>query len=868
MTDPPERVGPYHLLGVIGEGGMGVVYEAEQHEPVKRRVALKMMKVGMDTGEVLARFEAERQALAIMDHPGIAKVHDAGRTEQGRPFFVMELVEGERIDLYCDRNRLTARQRVELFIRVCEAVQHAHQKGIIHRDLKPSNVLVSELDGRPACKIIDFGIARAVDYEADSEERLTRAGVVMGTPAYMSPEQLLEDSAAVDTRSDVYAVGVMLYETLIGALPREKDTYRGMGLLAAVLNDPRAPSERFFGLPNTQETVAADRGTDPSTLRRQLQGDLDWIVMKAIAAEPERRYDSISALAQDLSRFLRYEPVVARPPTIGYRLRKFVRRNRAAATAAAIGLVAVLGGATAAVVGMVTAQRAEAVATREAETATQVSAFMAEIFAAADPNMTRGATITAQEILDAGAERIRTELIEEPLVRAELMRILGDVYVSLGVFADGQSLHESALEIYATHGEAADTAVAWSQLALAYTLLWTGDFERADSFALAAMTGLEATVGKEHKLYGDAFDQLVNSRLASGRSTEDLMDEIVAQLESRRRNGLGEEVSNAMDHLCWSYLRANDAVAADSMCAATLEYRREYYGGEHPALISILGRVADARSLLGDGEGRLAAQLERVRVARAVFDGPHYETAAALGGVADAYQGLGLPSEALPRAGEALEMFREVLEPGHPEVLYAMGRVASGHAAQSDLAGAADSYREVVAERRRFGRTSDGQWVTDLNSWGFFAFRAGRLVEADSALHEALVFMEADRDELNQGRNIITTNYARVAAALGRSEEALRYARLAEERLSEVLGPDHWRAAAARTVRGRALTQQGDYEAASEALTESWEIMREAQPVGSAYRRDVLEYLIELSEARGRARDAERWRELLREETG
>jgi serine/threonine protein kinase len=338
-----SRIGPYKLLQKIGEGGCGVVYMAEQERPVRRRVALKIIKLGMDTRSVIARFEAERQALALMDHPNIARVLDAGATETGRPYFVMELVHGVRITEYCDKSSLSTRQRLELFIQVCHAIQHAHQKGIIHRDIKPSNVLVTLHDGVPVPKVIDFGIAKAMEEKLTDKTLFTMFGHFIGTPAYMSPEQAQMSGLDVDTRSDIYSLGVLLYELLTGKTPFDQNELMASGLdeMRRTLRErePHRPSTKLDTLPNTELTMTAQRRhVEPPGLRSELQGDLDWVVMKALEKDRTRRYETAYGLAMDIVRFLHDEPVVARPPSRFYRFRKLVQRNRALFTA--IGAVA------------------------------------------------------------------------------------------------------------------------------------------------------------------------------------------------------------------------------------------------------------------------------------------------------------------------------------------------------------------------------------------------------------------------------------------------------------------------------------------------------------------------------------------------
>jgi non-specific serine/threonine protein kinase/serine/threonine-protein kinase len=444
----PERVGPYEIRAILGEGGMGVVYDAEQHEPVHRRVALKMMKVGMDTREVVARFEAERQALAAMEHPCVAKVFDAGASERGRPYFVMELVRGTPLTQYCDDHRLTVRERVALFADVCRGVQHAHQRGIIHRDLKPSNILITEVDDRPVPKVIDFGIAKATEESGDAG--VTKMGQALGTPAYMSPEQADGGGADLDIRTDVYSLGILLYEVLAGALPftDEELAKGGLQFLSILLtkSTPR-PSARLPALADTQETIAALRRTRVDVLRRTLDGELDWVVMKAIEKDRDRRYSSVGDLLRELEAFLNDQPVEARPPSFGYRAGKFIRRNRAAAGAALVALVAVLGGTVAATVGFLRARAAEAEARLEAQASAEVTDFVTGLFEVSNPSEARGNTVTARELLAAGAERIERELAGQPALQARMMYTIGDVYRSLWLMEEAQALLAQAVTI-------------------------------------------------------------------------------------------------------------------------------------------------------------------------------------------------------------------------------------------------------------------------------------------------------------------------------------------------------------------------------------------------------------------------------------
>ena len=372
------RIGPYKLLQRIGEGGMGSVWMAEQQEPVRRRVALKIIKAGMDSAQVVARFEAERQALALMDHPNIARVFDGGTTAAGRPYFVMELVKGTPITKYCDEHRLTPNNRLELFVQVCLAVQHAHQKGIIHRDLKPSNVLVAPFDGQPVVKVIDFGVAKATGQRLTDKTLFTELGAVVGTLEYMSPEQAELNNQDIDTRSDIYALGVLLYELLTGTTPLSRQQLKQAGFTEMLRmireQEPPRPSTRLTDSRETLPAISAQRQLEPAQLARQVRGDLDCIVMKALDKNRNRRYETANGLARDLQRYLADEAVEAQPPSLRYRLSKVLRRHKGPVLAAALVGLALVGGIIGTSWGLVWAEQAR----QQAETARHAETERAE----------------------------------------------------------------------------------------------------------------------------------------------------------------------------------------------------------------------------------------------------------------------------------------------------------------------------------------------------------------------------------------------------------------------------------------------------------------------------------------------------------
>lgn len=436
-------VGRYKLLEEIAEGGMGIVYMAEQEEPIRRRVALKIIKLGLDTRSVVARFEAERQALALMDHPNIARVFDGGSTERGRPYFVMELVQGVPITEFCDRNHLAADERLNLFLPVCQAIQHAHQKGIIHRDIKPTNVLVTVHDGVPVPKVIDFGVAKATNQKLTEKTLFTNFGTMIGTPAYMSPEQAEISELDIDTRTDIYALGVLLYQLLTGTTPFPEQRLRALGyggIQRVILSeDPERPSTRLSTMGDEQRTVLARNcGGETASLNKLLSGDLDWIVMKCLEKDRNRRYETANGLAADIQAHLNNEPVLARPPSTGYRLQKIIRRNKLPVAAAAAVAIALLAGIAATSWQAVRARHAEEEQRRErvrAEARLKATiGFFREAFSSVSPALADivGAARPRELLANAAASALK-ELRQGEELHAADRFVLGQLHLQLAL---------------------------------------------------------------------------------------------------------------------------------------------------------------------------------------------------------------------------------------------------------------------------------------------------------------------------------------------------------------------------------------------------------------------------------------------------
>ena len=657
----------------------------------------------------LSLTDAERQALAVMNHPGIARVLHAGTTEQGEPWFAMELVRGPPITQYCDARRLPVRQRLLLFISVCQAVQHAHQKGVIHRDLKPSNILVVDQDDVAQPKIIDFGIAKALGPELTSSTLVTLGGQVMGTAAYMSPEQADPAGMDVDTRADIYSLGVILYEVLVGQLPLEPEQIglpRFLAQLVAGETNPPTPSVKLMAARERVARVARERSTDPERLHRDLRGDLDWIVMKAIDPERSRRYESAAGLANDLRRYLANEPVQARPPSTRYRLTKFVQRHRLGVAAAAVVALAVTAGTVLTTVGFVRASRAERRAASEAVAAREVTSFLLDLFRVSDPDEARGNTMTARELLDRGARDLRDRLAGQPLLKARLLSTLGVVYQRMGLFSPARELLEEALRINRgpVRGDpvtrdlvAADVLHAWGNLASS-----RGEFAEADSAHRAALAIRRRIHGPEHPDVAVSISALASVRLSEGRTAE--AESLFVQVVALDRRLLPPEDPRALSDLSnlavvyWSQGRYGEA---EQLFRQTLETQERVLGPDHPDVGGALMNLGAVAWMQEHYEEALRSYLRARTILEKVFGPNHPEVAGIYNNLGETYWKLRRYADAEPLFRRALVIKDSVLAPDHPSIAVTLVGLARMLRDQGRLGEAELLYRRALQIRER-----------------------------------------------------------------------------------------------------------------------------------------------------------------------
>jgi eukaryotic-like serine/threonine-protein kinase len=754
-------VGNFEIVQLIGHGGMGEVWLAEQKLPVRRRVALKLIKSGLDTREVVARFESERQALALMDHPAIAKIFDGGSTPECRPYFAMEYVPGIPITDYCDKHKLEIEERLELFMRVCEGVQHAHQKAIIHRDLKPSNILITEVDGKPAPKIIDFGVAKATAQRLSAATMLTRVGSVIGTPEYISPEQADSAGENIDTRTDVYSLGVVLYELLVGALPLEFGTLSFAELLHKLrYEDAPRPSTKVRPSSDESSTAARNRRIDPPALTRRLRGDLDAITLKALEKERALRYATPMDLAADVQRHLRHEPVLARPSNGAYRARKYIRRHRLGVSLAAAGVLLL---ASVAVLEAVQLRRIE----RESAQRTRITDFMTNMFKVSDPSEGRGNSITAREILDKASKEIGTGLGKDPEVQSQMMYVMGDVYKNLGLYSSAEPLLERSVEIRRRILGPSNVDTLRSMSELGWVLAQEFHCQQAEKL-------LRGTLGLQRQVLG-----------RENRETAKTMIRLACTIGSENF----AEAENLAREATSIQLRTLGSEARDTL------YSSEKLG----SILLQDGKYDEAEKVLRetlDGERR-------------VYGPQQVETAATTEWLGVTLQREGKYAEAEKFLRAAADSQRRILGPEHPTTLVTIAVLGDVLREEGELAEAEKLLRAASdGKRGALGRAHLITVIT-LEDLGQIMDVQGRHAEAEKLLRETLDTASRAFGRENWFTLEATVSLSGALRSMGRYAEAEVLLRETLNIRRRVLGPEHADTALTTYLLACTIARQG-----------------------------------------------------------
>lgn len=808
----------YRAIELLSAGGMGEVWLAEQTRPVQRRVALKVVRWGLDSEEALARFAAECQALAMMAHPGIAQVYDVGVTADGRPCFAMEFVPGIPLTDYCDRHQLGLRDRIELFRQVCLAVQHAHQNGIIHRDLKPGNMLVAEVDGAPCAKVIDFGIAKAVSQRLTGSTLHTEMHRLMGTPAYMSPEQAEMRKGGADTRSDIYSLAVTLYELLTGRPPFDPARLQAANYqeMLRILReeDPPRMDRRFSALGEHAARVAMARDSEPAALLRALRGDLGWIVAKALRKSPERRYASVAEFLADIDRHLDHRPVEARPDSLGYRAGRFLSRHRLGVTSAAFLLVILVAYAiTVTVQARALALERDRVQA-EANKTRQVTAFLIDLFGTADPDYALGESFTARELLDRGAARVGQELADRPELLAPLLTAVGEIYQRLGVYDEAESRLRQALAAARESGRPEEEAEVLQKLGRA--LVERQNTTAAEPLLREALDLRRHLLGENHPLVAETLESL--ARLHFER------DEL-EQAEALARQGLsllqasepdGRLSALLLHRLGIVLLQQADYAGAENALRRALETRRRLHPEPHPEIATSLANLAYLMHTTGRYAEAERLYQEALASYRSVLGEDHPWVGRALAGLASTLRADGELERAEALHRQVLELHRRNLGDAHVEVAMAyndLGRVIQD---QGRLDEAEANYREALA------RYPDGhRWRPATLRNLATVFEARGALEEAAAIHQEL--LAHDIATLGEDHDRVALSQALlggVLARLGRTAEAEPLLRQARGILQAKLPADHPRHALALLPLGRLLCLRGEYAEGERLVSE------------------------------------------------
>jgi eukaryotic-like serine/threonine-protein kinase len=696
----------FQLIRKLGEGGMGQVWLAEQTAPVKRQVALKLIRAGMYDESIVQRFQSERQSLAIMDHPAIAKVFDAGTTLQGQPYFVMEHVPGLPITEYCDQKKLNIMDRLELFIQACEGVQHAHQKAIIHRDLKPANILVVDVDGKPTPRIIDFGLAKAIAPQSGDEPLVTQLGLFMGTPGYMSPEQADPNGRDIDTRTDVYSLGVVLYVLLAGSQPfaLKQGQMQPLDELLRKLREeePPLPSTKVGGDRITSSGTAEARSTESRQLVKMLRGDLDWITMKALEKDRARRYGTPSELAADIQRYLNHEPIVARPANIGYQLRKYARRHRVA-VGVVTGLVVVLAAFSvlqSLQLRRITRERDRA--NRERDRATRITDFMTGMFKVSDPSQARGNSVTAREILDKASNDMGAGLAKDPEVQSQMMQVMASTYQNLGLYARAHYLAKRALDSRLNLLGPDDPKTLESMTQLGYILDKEAHDGEAEKLERRALAGERRVLGSEDPITLGTMDVLaIILQHEDHYDEEEKLERAVIEVATRRQGAASQQSLTAMEDLGSALWYQGRFADAEAEFRRLLELGRPVWGSDGPRTVLTISNLALViRSQHRPAEAEPLYR-EVLAIDQRVLGPEHPETARNMDGLAGLLNAEGHLVEAEKLYRDALAIRIRILAPDHREILESKANLAGLLLKEGRVREAITMQRETVAAQAR-----------------------------------------------------------------------------------------------------------------------------------------------------------------------